>query len=285
MANQSDYRMVIDERLESYKTFFDHDWARRIMDLAAGTKLDDCVFSLCVNWKAAANTHIVPWFTVTSMGHFAEGMTKAHEPLTMKVIKAMAARLLTEMGDSLRNMQRKKLSDAIAKIGKEVSEGLERQEDQEELKPEFYWQMYLGSPHPHQYRLIIWGSQRICYGAVYHAYEDFIRGCARIVSCQKNQTGHTGHKKLMDVVGRHFGQQVAQDCLDAPEVRAARLVRNALAHNGGKESDELRKVQHGIRVEGGVLQIMAPDTRRLFDVLKERAYNLVEKALTLPNMR
>ena len=164
MANQSDYRMVIDERLESYTTFFDHDWARRIMDLAAGTRLDDCVFSLCVNWKAAANVHIVPWFTVTSMGHFAEGMTKAHEPLTVKIIKAMAARLLTEMGDSLRNMQRKKLADAIATIGKEVSEGLERQGDQEELKPEFYWQMYLGSQYPHEFRLIVWGSQRICYG-------------------------------------------------------------------------------------------------------------------------
>jgi hypothetical protein len=89
----------------------------------------------------------------------------------------------------------------------------------------------------------------------------------------------------MDEVEKHFGQQVAQDCLNAPEVRAARLVRNALAHNGGKETDELKKIQHGIRVEGGVLQIMAPDTRRLFDVLKDRAYKLVEKALALPNMR
>jgi hypothetical protein len=277
--------MFIDECLESYKTFFDHDWARRIMDVTAGTKLDDCVFSLCVNWKAAANTHIVPWFVVTSMAHFAAGMTKSHEPLTVKIIKATAARLLAEMGDSLRNMQRKKLSNAIDRIGKEVCEGLERQEDQEELKPEFYWQMYLGSQYPHEFRLIVWGSQRICYGAVYHAYEDFIRGCVRIASCPKTHAGYSGHRKLMDEVEKHFGQQVAQDCLNAPEVRAARLVRNALAHNGGKETDELKKIQHGIRVEGGVLQIMAPDTRRLFDVLKDRAYKLVEKALALPNMR
>jgi hypothetical protein len=85
--------------------------------------------------------------------------------------------------------------------------------------------------------------------------------------------------------GQHFGPQIADDCLNSSDVKIARLVRNSLAHNGGKETDDLKKVKHGILVEDDVFQIMAPDTRRLFYVLKERAYKLVEKAVTLPNMQ
>lgn len=45
------------------------------------------------------------------------------------------------------------------------------------------------------------------------------------------------------------------------DVSAARMVRNALAHNGGMEDARLRKakVSHGIKIQDGVLQIMPTD--------------------------
>ncbi|MHB1038132.1 MAG: hypothetical protein ACYC35_27270 [Pirellulales bacterium] len=281
MASQPDCTIVIDDRLESYKTFFDFDWARRIMGCAEGTKLAECVFGLCLNWRAAANTHLVPWFAVTSMASFAKGMRSSHEPLGVKVINALATRLPAEMGDSMRNMQRQKLAGAIRRLGMEVYDALEREKDLEVLQAESFWKLYLQSPHAHEFRLILWGSQRICYGAVYHAYEDFVRECAGIASGDRKSARHSKSKELMELLGKHFGQQLAEDCLDAPEVEAARCVRNALAHEGGTDSDRLRRVPHGIRVEDGVLQIMAPDTGRLFNLLKERAYRLVEHGVTL----
>ena len=145
--------------------------------------------------------------------------------------------------------------------------------------------MYLNAPESHEFQLAIWGSQRICFGAIYVAYEDFVRECIRLALGIAKYKPRGGITTIVADAARFFGQPLADDCLNAPEVWHSRLVRNALAHNGGKETDELKQVQHGIRVESGLLQIMAPDNRRLFNILKIRAYKLTEKAVLLPNMK
>jgi len=85
--------------------------------------------------------------------------------------------------------------------------------------------------------------------------------------------------------GRAFGSKVAADCLTSPPVMIARLVRNALAHDGGRETVHLKGMSHGLAVEQGVLQIMAPDTRELFNRLKRRALKLVRRAVALPSLQ
>jgi hypothetical protein len=82
-----------------------------------------------------------------------------------------------------------------------------------------------------------------------------------------------------------FGEDTADYCLADHPAEVARLVRNALAHHGGMETDELKVVAHGVDVVDGVLQIMADDNRRLFDGLKEPVSKLAEKAVTLPQLR
>ncbi len=84
MTDIFNHTMLIDDRLDSYKSFFDHGWAGRIMDLARDTKLERSVFNLCVNWKAVANTHVLPWFTMGCVSNFAKGLLAAHEPLGSK---------------------------------------------------------------------------------------------------------------------------------------------------------------------------------------------------------
>lgn len=278
------HELVIDERLDSYRTFFDHSWAERFITLTGGTRLDNAAFSLCINWKAAANTHLVPWFTVSGLSQFANGVLKGHDPLGKRLVDALARRLPSEMGDSMRHMQQKKLAEVVQRIGSEVIGALETAKDLVVPTAESYWQAFISSPESHEFRLIIWGSQRICYGAVYHAYEDFVRECI------KTQIGRSPYRPdgimtMLADAGRIFGKKLAEDCLDSREVRISRLVRNALAHNGGKETDQLKKESHGIQVENGVLQIMAPDNRALFDELKTRAFQLAEKAVTLPGMK
>ena len=135
-----------------------------------------------------------------------------------------------------------------------------------------------------EFRLNIWGSQRISYGAIYHAYENFIREAVGLALGVANyKAGHIS--TLLKDCERSFGKPIADVCLADSDVEAARLVRNALAHNGGKETSKLHGVAHGILIENGELQMMAPDTRRLFDLLKSRAYKLAEKAVTLPSIR
>ena len=68
--------IFVDDRLESYQTFFDHAWATKIDTLATGTKLELPVFNLCINWKAAANTCIGPWLICKSLSGFWNGFVQ-----------------------------------------------------------------------------------------------------------------------------------------------------------------------------------------------------------------
>ena len=109
MSGDITHTIVVDERLDSYRTFFDHTWAENIGKLAAGTKLESPVFNLRVNWKAAANTCVVPWLICTTVSGFSAGFAMGREPFAVQLINACAKRLPDEM-PSLSNMRRKELS-------------------------------------------------------------------------------------------------------------------------------------------------------------------------------
>lgn len=76
-----------------------------------------------------------------------------------------------------------------------------------------------------------------------------------------------------------LGAAVADDCLTHSAIDSARRVRNSLAHNGGKETDDL-KGKHEIRTSSdGCLLIWPGDNRKLFDLLKTRASKIIDAAL------
>jgi hypothetical protein len=97
MSSGITHNIVIDDRLESYTSFFDHAWARNIDTLAAGTKLELPVFNLCINWKAAVNNCIGPWLICSSVSGFAGGFARHREPLAVELINAFATRIPNEM--------------------------------------------------------------------------------------------------------------------------------------------------------------------------------------------
>jgi hypothetical protein len=264
--------IVIDPHLDSYRTFFDHGWARQMMELAEGSVLDGPVFDLCVAWRGAANTHYLPWLMMESMKSFAEGLSLTHEPLGAKLLAAMKLRLSAEMGDSLRLMQRQQLDQAIQRIGTEVQAALEK--ERVEFDTEFMWQRYLDNS---EFQFSLWGSQRLCYGAVYYAYEDFL------LRTYKLAMGQAAYQIRRDDFskdfGTAFGVSLRDYCWSDPAVHVARLTRHALVHNGGRVTDKLSRQKHNLRVEGGELQIMPSDTKALFDLLKDRAFSLTKEVI------
>ena len=272
------YPMVVDERLESYSTFFDHSWAKAIDKLAIGTKLEVSVFNLAVNWKAAANTCVVPWLICTSVSGFVSTFLAGRSPFGDQMIDACAKRLPDEM-PKLSNMRRKEMREAIRKIGAEIKEAQDVV-----LHPNGVWTLLLNGAASTEFRLSIWGSQRISYGGIYHTYENFIREAIGLALGMSHYKAGNISVILKDCE-RAFGKPIADLCLAASDIEAARRVRNALAHNGGKETSSLHGITHGIRIENGELHIMAQDTKRLFNLLKDRAYKLTETAITHPAIR
>ena len=67
----------IDVRMDSYRSFFDHAWAKDVMDLSSGTEISTAVFDLCAMWRAAANTHVMPWLMMQQFKAFAKGMVES----------------------------------------------------------------------------------------------------------------------------------------------------------------------------------------------------------------
>ena len=72
---------------------------------------------------------------------------------------------------------------------------------------------------------------------------------------------------------RGFDSALRHVCLDQA-VDNARLARNCLAHAGATASSELLKRNHGLTVIQNRICIQAPDVRKLYHSLKDRATKL-----------
>jgi hypothetical protein len=278
MNDEPTVSIRIDDRLDEYRPFFDHDWAARIDRLAGRTKLAEPVFKLSVNWRAAANACAMPWLVCRASQSLWSKFLGRQQPFSERVTGAMAQRLAEEMSDSLSRAKQRKLNDAIERIGREVHQ---QAEEAIHVDAQTLWKGLMTEP---EFQLAIWGSLRLGYGSIYHSYEHFLRECIALAVDNPGYKGRRIHALVRDA-RRLFGPKVAHDCLVSPQVMAARLVRNALAHDGGRETPQLKSVAHGLTVEQGVLQIMAPDTRGLFDLLAIRALKLVRRASKLPSIR
>lgn len=275
--------IVIDNRLESYKEFYDHAKAKQLDALVTGTKLETPALALCTNWKAASNTMRLPWLTVSSTESWGRGFAK-ERGFAGRFTTALANQLPKRMGDNLSKGQKLTMIAAVHEVGEQVQR-IEKDAATKAIDKQELWEAFIdaSTPGTPEFQLAVWGSQRIGYSATYHAYENFIRECLAILENDPDYRTSNIKKLVADVL-HYFGQPILDDCILDKQVNAARLIRNSLAHNGGMETTDL-PTDHGIRVEGGILQIMAPDVRQLMHLLQDRAYRLAEKGVTLPQLR
>jgi len=127
--------------------------------------------------------------------------------------------------------------------------------------------------------------QEISYAILFFAYEDFILQATRI-GTGKNDLRFVPRQKareLKDAFRGLFGPELWSKCCENRPVRIAFLVRNAIAHNGGRETDKLHDEPHGFEVlEDGTLGIMAHHVTALYHDLKERVLSLAEEAVKKP---
>lgn len=274
----------IDERLESYRTFFDHQWAKDILKLVAGTKLEPQVDSLTIHWKSVANAHVMPWLVTEALKNLAEGYVLAGTPFAVQLVDVMKLRLANEIGDALPPRHKKIVKAAVDRVAEDVraTSAVAKEDAATRMRSTDIWAEF--SRHP-EFGMSIWGSQRLCYAGVYFGYESFVRACASLAIGKPTSDDWTRSGELLRDLKAVFGEQIVNDYVADRTVNVARLVRNALVHHGGKVTEELRHISHGLAVEDGVLQIMAPDTSKLFDQLKGRALKLAQRAVELPAIK
>ncbi len=100
MSDEPPISIRLDDRLEDYRSFFDHAWAEKIGQLASGTTVFDPVFILTANWRAAANTCSMPWLLVHSLRSEWSGFLQSQQPLSQRIAKGLADRLSGKAGEA-----------------------------------------------------------------------------------------------------------------------------------------------------------------------------------------
>lgn len=275
-------QILIDPRAESYRTFFDHAWARSMHELVSGSKLLDPVFNLCLSWKASVNAHVLPWLMVDGIRKFFEGYLQGQATATEQLVFLLSQSVPKAMADSLSHMNRKKLAGHLTTLGNAVRQ--EQRVIPPELDPQFMFQEMISAAAGHELQLSILGVERSTYGSICHAYENFVTECVGLARGEPEYRPFPV-ARLIEHTGDVFGAEVAAHCLSDPAVETIRLVRNSLAHHGGRIKGKLASVDHGICVVDGELQIMPEDNRRMFGILKQRAYRLTERAREHPLLK
>jgi hypothetical protein len=274
-----------DHELEHYRSFFDHEWSKAINAVVEGTEFDPPTFALCVSWKAAANSCVLPWLMVESMAQYGQGILGAKTPFAARYIAAISEGLSGALGQTLSNTGRRKLAKALREIGAEVERAYEVAKREGATRAEDIWTGLLATGSA-ELPLALWGSPRTSYTSIFHAYENFLRQCTAVAIGEAGEYRPKSPQLLKDAKTA-FGGPLADECLEARPVRIARLIRNSLAHNGGTVTSEFAKPEnaHTIAVVDGRFQIMPYDTRALFNDLKGRALRLAEFAVTLPQLK
>lgn len=264
--------IAFDDRRSSYASFFDHAWAVEFDTLSDKSRIQRAAFVLMRDWKGIALSTRMPWLMIESLQSFHGGFTKANPPYT-KRLASLFARYVTDRS-RLSNMKKKELLEVVNGLDEQVRKDMEQLGSG--FDPDAFWQEYLGIS---EFCVALWNGQRIAYGAIYYAYENFLQ---RVVAAGRQDESYRAKNlsQLREGLEAFFGASSSQQWIDAPKIEIARLVRNSLTHDGGRVSDLLRPKAHGIRVVDDELQIFPEDTRYLFNLLKAQATNVAETAAT-----
>ena len=265
----------LDRDRDAYRGFFDFDWSRALIDQVSGGPFERIVFDLLVDWLGTSWTRQMPWLVVTQLVDLADKMM-VNETLGGVVLATTRERVLKRADLPLRNpSHRRRLGSAIEDILRENQR--KRRETYEPIcQPAGAWAAHTEID---QFSMGLAASERSAYGSIYFAYESFVRRLILAVRPDSlPEVPNAKHIEAALLALSASDSDLVARLWTGDRVRAARLVRNSIVHNGARLDERLRKVEHGIEVVDDYLLVKATDTDRLYGALKTRAAEAVEVA-------
>ncbi|NQU20477.1 MAG: hypothetical protein HQ567_04285 [Candidatus Nealsonbacteria bacterium] len=274
--------IFVDDRLESYRNFFSDDWGHRMDALVNdAATLRELVFDLMMDWRGAAYTVSFPAQMLEHFRGFAEGFANDSEPNTgiLSLVDTLLAKVSRDLHELPAEPQlQRKLREKFVKVAAELKEAQDAV--QQTLPVEQLWQDYLGHD---VFQMTLWSSLRICYVAIYNAYDNFVGQCTS-VACNGERT-RTTTRDFKQKFKSAFGDPAFQRCWGNSGIHVARLARHALSHAGGRKTDALSRQSHNFRVEDGVIHVTPSDVKELYSTLKDAAFGLAEVAKHKPEFK
>lgn len=269
----------IDPRMSQYEGYLPDDWTEAVGATATNTAgLYQIVVDLILAWRTTAYTASMPTVTIKAMRNSTLGYATFHSPDASLIAfgedaLVKVSQRVPELVDN--GSLRAKLMETLVTMADDFR--VKRAAVTPEMPLEPIWQDMLGE---HAFVISVWSSQRVAYVAFYNAYEAFL------VDCAKRALGVTQlraiDKAFLEALRTGFGADLSGTCWGHQEIQIGREVRHALSHAGGRETENLAKHRHGIRLIDGVLQIWPEDNHRLLRRLRASVAALVVAAVVHP---
>lgn len=262
----------IDDDPDSYRSFYDRGWDTTIRDEVASSALAQIVFDLCTSWRGVANARRWPWLVTQFLRARYRAAIRFSPELPAAPVKELARIILGRSETyqlSISERDRESLARELEHI---QSEMIARHDKHIPELLESLWQEFLGNE---DFLTGVWKSEENAYVALYFAYEVFLIRCVKLGLGIDRLESHQLSKRLIEFVG--------EDCAntswnDGP-IYLAKLIRHAIAHNGGRVTTSLKKHRAKLTLQDDEIVILAPDTTELFLLLKDRALLFIQEAV------
>ncbi len=274
--------LLIDDRLQAYEGYIPDGWLKEAFaTVPPGSVLDGMVWDLLMSWRTTAYTASMPGVFVKAIQHSTLGYAEVipSEADVITLAEGSLKRVTQKIPELVENrVLRTRLMEEMVKTADEIRMAASA------VKPEFpvetVWRNFLDED---PFALSVWSSQRVAYVAFYNAYEAFL------VDCLKHAAGldqlRASDKPVFNPALRTaLGQDISGPCWSHHEINNARLIRHALSHAGGRETADLKKQPHGVRLLGGVLQIFPEDNKKMLDRLRKAVEVVVTVAAARPEL-
>lgn len=272
----------MDRRLEVYEGFLPGEWVEKVSRAAESSPaLDALMFDLALSWRTTAYTASMPSMLIKTVQGTSLGRSRA-ENSDFNIIQfgenilAKVSRSIPELVDD-RGL-RSRLMAELAKAADDFRAMRGQVEPHVPMGP--IWDEFLGVD---VFGMCVWSSQRLSFVAFFNAYESFLVQCVRYaLDVPRLRATDDAFKRALR---EEFSQDISYPCWTHAEVNNFRLLRHALSHAAGRETEDLKKQRHGVTIESGMLQIDAGDNHRLVRRLREGVDALVAVASQHPRFK
>jgi hypothetical protein len=265
--DEPDRHIHTDPDIAAYAGYMPEDWGENTINpIPEGTVLERLLMDLAMGWRCASYTAQMPVTSIRAMHAAALGRSKFVSPDSSIVayseqIIAKLARRVPELVENSK-LRARLLSElvSIAAEFRERAEAVKREFPIEPMWAEFRKEV--------GFEISLWASQRVAFVAFYNAYEAFIVDCLK-VGTGRSQLRSTDKKPFNEALRCGLSADISAPCWWHHDINIARLVRHALSHNGGRETEDLKKQKHGIKLIGEELQIVPEDIHRMLRRLRK----------------
>ncbi len=265
--------------IKAYEGYMPDGWGEKtIGPLPEGTVLERLLLDLGMSWRSASYTAQMPATSIRAMHAAIVGRSNFVSPDSS--IVAYSERIIGQLCQRVPELVengtlRARLIAELATVAADFRDRAAAVKNEYPVEP--IWTQFMNDV---AFRISLWSSQRVAYVAFYNAYEAFL------VDCVKRATGASSLRTQSDDFKKGlrigFAKDIADPCWFHAEINVARLVRHALSHNGGRETADLEKLKHGIKLIGEELQIVPEDNHKMLRRLRKAVEEVIGVALGDP---